>query len=320
VKYSTVAGLDRQISRLVLGSTMFDSEHPSRSFPMLDHFRDSGGNCVDTAAVYGHGAGERAVGAWLTGRGNRDDIVLIGKGACTTACTPDLVTTELHESLQRLRTDHVDIYMMHRDNPAVPAGQFVERLNKHLRAGDIRAFGGSNWSPQRIAEANAYAAEHDLAGFTASSPQFSLGRWNEPPWPGCITATDPATRHWYERSGLALFAWSSQAAGFFTGRYCPAHRTNPGLTDTARFWFNDDNFRRLDRVRKLAAQKGVAPAQVALAYVLCQPEHVFAVAGPLTLGELRDSVAAADLTLTADELRHLNLEDAGDGTPVSSQS
>jgi aryl-alcohol dehydrogenase-like predicted oxidoreductase len=203
---------------------------------------------------------------------------------------------------------------MHRDNPAVPAGQFVERLNKHLRAGDVRAFGGSNWSPQRITEANAYAEEHDLVGFTASSPQFSLGRWNGPPWAGCLTATDPATRHWYEHGGLALFAWSSQAAGFFSGRYSPAHRTVPNHTDPARFWFNDDNFRRLERVRELAARNGVTPAQIALAYVLCQPAHIFAVTGPLTAAELRDSVAAVDLTLTADELRHLNLED---GTPQS---
>jgi aryl-alcohol dehydrogenase-like predicted oxidoreductase len=309
VKYSTVAGLDEQVSRLVLGSTMFDPGQPSHTFTMLDHYRDSGGNCVDTAAIYRDGASERAVGAWLTGRGNRDDIVLIGKGACTTACTPDLVTTELHESLRRLHTDHVDIYLMHRDNPTIPAGEFVQRLNTHLRAGQVRAFGASNWSPQRITEANAYAADHDLVGFAASSPQFSLGRWNEPPWAGCLSATDPATRRWYEHSGLALFAWSSQAGGFFTGRYS---RNDRQLTDTARYWFNDDNFRRLDRVRKLAAQKGVALAQVALAYVLCQPAHVFAVAGPLTVGELRDSVAAVDLTVTADELRHLNLEDAGE--------
>jgi aryl-alcohol dehydrogenase-like predicted oxidoreductase len=302
VKYSTVAGLDRRVSRLVLGSTMLDSERPSYSFALLDHYRGSGGNCVDTAVVYGDGAAERALGAWLAARGNRDDVVLVDKGACTTGCTPDLVTAELHESLRRLRTDHVDLYLMHRDNPAVPAGQFVERLNRHLRAGDISAFGGSNWSPERITEANAYAAGHDLTGFVASSPQFSLGRWNEPPWAGCRTAADPATRDWYERSGLALFAWSSQAAGFFTGRADPA--------GNARFWFNDDNLRRLDRVRSLAARKGVSMAQVALAYVLCQPPHVFAVAGPLTTGELSDSVAAVDLALTAGELRHLNLEDA----------
>ncbi|GAA0921422.1 aldo/keto reductase [Virgisporangium aurantiacum] len=310
MKYSSVAGLDMPVSRLVLGSMMFDPERSAHWFALLDRYRDDGGNCVDTAAIYGNGAGERTVGAWLAERGNRDDIVLIGKGACTTECTPDLVTTELHASLRRLRTDHVDIYLMHRDNPTVPVGPFVERLNEHLRAGEMRAFGGSNWSPARIAEANTYAAEHGLVGFAASSPQFSLGRWSQPPWEGCLTATDPPTRRWYEQSGLALFAWSSQASGFFTGRYSPTDRNASDDTDPARVWFTADNVRRLDRVRELAARRGVPMAQVALAFVLCQPAHVFALTGPLTLDELRDSVAAVDLSLTIDELRHLNLEDA----------
>jgi aryl-alcohol dehydrogenase-like predicted oxidoreductase len=198
---------------------------------------------------------------------------------------------------------------MHRDNPAVPVGRFVERLNEHLRAGEIRAFGGSNWSPRRLAEANAYAAGHGLVGFAASSPQFSLGHWNEPPWEGCLTATDPATRRWYETSGLALFAWSSQASGFFTGRHSPTDGSVAPDTDPARVWYNAGNVRRLERVRELAARRGVPPAQVALAFVLCQPAHVFALTGPLTLGELHDSVAALDVSLTAAELRHLNLED-----------
>src|SRR5829696_5822646 len=129
VKHSPVAGVDKPVSRLVLGSMMFDPGRSAHWFALLDRYRAEGGNCVDTAAIYGNGAGERTVGAWLAERGNRDDLVLIGKGACTTECTPDLVTTELRGSLRRLRTDHVDIYLMHRDNPAVPVGQFVQRLN-----------------------------------------------------------------------------------------------------------------------------------------------------------------------------------------------
>jgi aryl-alcohol dehydrogenase-like predicted oxidoreductase len=301
--------LDTPVSRLVLGSMAFGPDRSAHWFPLLDRYRDAGGNCVDTAAIYGSGAAERTVGAWMAERGNRDDIVLIGKGACTTECTPDLVSTELDGSLRRLGTDHVDLYLMHRDNPDVPVGRFVERLNEHLRAGQVRAFGGSNWSPRRLAEANAYAERHGLVGFAASSPQFSLGHWNKPPWPGCLTATDPPTRRWYATSGLALFAWSSQASGFFTGRHSPADGTVPPDTDPARVWFNAGNVRRLERVRAMATRRGVPMAQISLAYVLSQPAHVFALTGPLTLDELRDSVAAVDLSLTADELRHLNLED-----------
>ena len=314
MRYSTVSGVEKPVSRLVLGSTMLDPGRPAHSFGLLDRYREAGGNCVDTAAIYGYGAGERAVGDWLARRGNRDAIVLIGKGACTTACTPDLVTSELRESLERLRTDRVDVYFMHRDNPSLPAGEFVERLNEHLRAGQVRAFGGSNWSPERIAEANEYAAARGLVGFAASSPNFSLGRWNEPTWPGCHTAVDPAVRRWYERSGLAVFAWSSQAGGFFTGRYGPADRDDRRAADVVRVWFNDGNFHRLARVRELAAEKGATPAQIALAYVACQPANMFPIIGPLTAGELAECLAA-DVALTADELRYLNLETGEPATP-----
>ena len=316
MKYSTVAGLDKPVSRLVLGSTMFDPDQPSHWFPMLDHYRDNGGNCVDTAAIYGNGASERTVGAWLAEtrqpRRHRPDRqgrvhhrVHAGPGDHRTARVPAAPGYRPCRHLPDAPRQ-----------PDRPVGQFVERLNEHLRAGEVRAFGGSNWSPQRIAEANTYAAEHGLVGFAASSPQFPLGRWNEPPWAGCLTATDPATRRWYEKSGLALFAWSSQAAGFFTGRYSPTDRTDPksptrrgsGSTPTTSAGWTGSGS---------GGAGGVPMAQVALAYVLCQPAHVFALTGPLTLGELRDSVAAVGLALTADELRHLNLEDAGDATPAA---
>src|SRR5438874_4289950 len=108
---------------------------------------------------------------------------------------------------------------MHRDDPEIPVGAFVECLNEHLRAGRIRAFGGSNWSPERLQQANDYAREHGLAGFAASSPNLCLAVWNEPQWEGCVSASDKASRAWYAQSQMPLFSWSSQARGFVTGRF-----------------------------------------------------------------------------------------------------
>ncbi|MEZ4634705.1 MAG: aldo/keto reductase [Caldilineaceae bacterium] len=84
--------------------------------------------------------------------------------------TPTTSPRDLHDSLARLQVDFVDLYLLHRDNPAVPVGPIVEVLNEHHKAGKIGAFGGSNWSPARIAEANAYAAANGLKPFVASSP------------------------------------------------------------------------------------------------------------------------------------------------------
>ena len=308
MKYGNVPGVNKPVSRVVLGSSMLDATRLPYSFALLDYFHSNGGNCIDTAAIYGFGKAEQALGEWITHRGVRDDLVLIGKGACSTSCTPDLVTSELDESLDRLQTDYVDIYLMHRDNPGVPAGEFVEGLNERLRAGRIRAFGGSNWTTERIAEANAYAAAHNLVGFTASSPNFSLGLWNEATVADCLTAADLATRLWYESHDVALFAWSSQAQGFFTGRYRPEHRDRPDIADIVRVWFNDDNFRRLARAQELAAAKGGTPNQIALAYVLCQSINIFAIIGSRTIEQIRTSLLALDLSLTPADLRYLNLE------------
>jgi aryl-alcohol dehydrogenase-like predicted oxidoreductase len=198
--------------------------------------------------------------------------------------------------------------MMHSDRPATPVGELIDCLNEHLRAGRIRAFGGSNWSPARIDAANAYAREHNLVGFAASSPNLSLAQWNEPMWPRCLSANDPLSKAWYAARQMPLFAWSSQATGFFTGRYRPEDCVIPSLAPIVHTWFNEDNWQRLERARQLAAQKGVTAAEIALAYVLCQPFPVFALVGPQSIDELREVLPALDIQLSPAEMRWLNLE------------
>jgi aryl-alcohol dehydrogenase-like predicted oxidoreductase len=306
--YGQVDGALMPVSRIVLGSVMVDVDRLPFSFALLDYFFERGGNCIDTAWVYRFGGAEKCVGAWIEKQAIRDRIVLIGKGAAIAQCTPELVTTQFLESLERLRTDYVDIYLMHRDNPNVPVGEFVECLNEHHRMGRIRAFGGSNWTTSRLAEANTYAQAHGLHGFAASSPNFSLAVWNEPTWKDCLSASDPASREWYSRTKMPLFAWSSQAAGFFAGRYNegePDQSTNQVMT---KVWFNEDNFERLRRARELAQAKSVTPNQIALAYVLCESPQVFALIGPENTEELRQCLDGLHLSLSSSERRWLNLE------------
>jgi aryl-alcohol dehydrogenase-like predicted oxidoreductase len=311
MRYGTVTGLPQRISRLVLGTAVLSTDDRDQAFSLLDAYVESGGNAVDTAHIYGvNGSSELVVGQWLSRSGSRPGLTLVAKGACTTSCTPDLVTKELEESLDRLQTDYADIYLMHRDNPAVPAGEFVDVLNQELVRGRIRAFGGSNWRPARIEEANHYAAEHGLTGFGVSSPNFSLGAWNEAQWEDCYTAADLPARRWYESHDIALFAWSSQASGFFTGRYRRDDAGDPGAADVVRVWFNDGNFTRLERARELAGHKGLESTQIALAYVISQRFNAFALIGPHSVAELASSLRAADLTLTPEECAYLNLETA----------
>lgn len=306
MQYGHVAGIDKPISRLVMGTMIFKPDALPLACSLLDYFYEIGGNCFDTAHAY---RCEETVGKWIKLRGVREDLVIIAKGARDEAGTPEGLTAQLMETLETMQLDYVDLYFMHTDNPATPVGDMVECLNDHMRAGRIRAFGGSNWSIERIEAANAYAAAHGLQGFSASSPNLSLAVWNEPMWPGCLSASDATARAWYAQHAMPLFAWSSQATGFFTGRYKPEDAALPWLAPIVRTWFNNDNFRRLERASALAREKGVTATQIALAYVLQQPIPTFALIGPQSIDELRDILPALKITLSPEEMRRLNLED-----------
>ncbi|HYO07767.1 MAG TPA: aldo/keto reductase [Tepidisphaeraceae bacterium] len=304
MKYGAIAGVDKKVSRLVMGC---DNQ---TTFPhaavMFDDFFERGGTTFDTAWIYHGGTMERLLGQWIRHRNVRDQVVVIAKGAHTPLCTPRDLTRQLHESLDRLGTDHADIYLMHRDNPEVPVGEFVDVMNEHRAAGRFSAFGGSNWSLDRVRQANEYAQENGRAGFAAVSNNFSLARMVEAPWAGCVSASDADARAWFERARMPLLAWSSQARGFFVpGRAAPDNRDDAELV---RCWYSDDNFRRLDRVHEMARRRNVLPINIALAYVLNQPFPTFALVGPRQLSETRTTAAALDLELTPDELGWLNLE------------
>jgi len=303
MRYGRITGVEKEVSRLVMG---VDNQHalPHASV-MFDDWLERGGNAFDTAWIYGGGRCEQVLGRWVENRGVRKDVVILGKGAHTPFCTPKDLTAQLLESLGRLRTDYVDIYMMHRDNPEVPAGEFVDVLAGHLLAGRMRAFGGSNWSLARVEAANDYARRKGLPAFAAVSNNFSLAEMIDPVWPGCIASSDPASRAWLAKTRMPLMAWSSQARGFFTERGDPADKSD---REMVRCWHSAGNFRRRERAIEMARRRGVLPIQVALAYVLCQPFPTFALVGPRTLAETRTSLAALDIELAPEDLAWLNLE------------
>ncbi|WP_115849571.1 aldo/keto reductase [Thermasporomyces composti] len=304
MRYGEVPGVGKPVSRLVMG--VDNQTTLAHASVMFDDFVERGGTAFDTAYIYGGGLCERVLGQWIRNRGLRSEVVIIGKGAHTPHCDPESITRQLYESLERLQTDYVDIYFMHRDNPSIPVSEFVDVLDEHLRAGRIRAYGGSNWTLARIAEANAYAERAGKAPFVAVSNNFSLARALDVPWPGCLASSDDESRQWLEKNQLALIPWSSQARGFFTGRAAPDDRSDPELV---RCWYSDDNFERLARARELAAQWNVAPTAIALAYVLHQDFPTFPIIGPRTLAETRSSFEALRVELTPEQVRWLDLRD-----------
>ncbi len=302
--YGSVPHLPKRVSRLVMGVDNQDTL--SHAAAVFDAFHEAGGNCYDTAFVYNDGLNERMLGQWLQVRGVRKDVVVICKGCHPPSVAPDAIGRQLAVSLDRLGLDHCDLYMMHRDDPSVPVGEWVDALNEQAKAGRMTAFGGSNWTTDRVRAANDYAAQHGLQGFSLMSDNFSLARMVSPVWAGCVSASDPASRAWLATAKLPLFAWSSQARGFFTER---AHRDLARNDEEMnRCWAAEDNWQRRDRVLELAERLDVLPINIALAYVLCQPFPTFPLIGPRTLAELRTSLPALGVTLSAEEVRWLNLE------------
>jgi len=300
--YGEVPGLGKPVSRLVMG--VDNQQTLTHAATVFDDFVEQGGTTFDTAYIYGGGRGEKLLGQWLKTRGNRDEVVVIGKGAHTPDCNPEALSRQLLESLDRLQTDHVDIYLMHRDNEEIPVSEFVDVLDEHRRAGRITAYGGSNWSTKRFDEANAYAEQAGRQPFTVLSNHLSLARAYDVPWAGCRHVSDPESQHWLRERQIALFPWSSQARGFFTGRAKPEDRSDEELV---RCFYSDDNFERLRRAREIADARGVEPTAVALAWLLHQPYPVFPLIGPRHLSETRTSLPGLSVSLSPEEVAWLDL-------------
>jgi aryl-alcohol dehydrogenase-like predicted oxidoreductase len=302
MKYGEVAGVNKPISRLALGTMLEGTTFPRADAGVLfDDFYERGGNCFDTAHIYGT---EPIFGDWLQKRGVREDVVVLVKGGHTPDCYPEAITRQFLTSLERLKLDYADIYMMHRDNEEISVGEFIECLNEHVRAGRIRAFGGSNWSLKRVEEANNYAREKGLQGFAAVSNNFSLARMVDPIWAGSISTSDAESRAWLEKNQMPIFSWSSQARGFFAR----GDRNFTADGELARCWYSDDNFERLERVQQMAKERGVTPISVAAAYVLSQPFPTFAIIGPRAPWETRTSIDAFEVELSPEDVKWLNLE------------
>jgi aryl-alcohol dehydrogenase-like predicted oxidoreductase len=315
--YAEFPGMNKRVARLIQGTSEFRLWSPRRVWSILDAVYERGGNTFDTAHSYGNGKAERLLGQWLKAHGRRDEVVIITKGAHPNAdrsrLTPCDITSDLYDSLARLQVDYIDLYLLHRDDPAVPVAPLIETLNEHLAAGRICAFGASNWQHERIQEANEYALAQGLTPFVASSPQLSLAEPIKEPWPGCVMVSGRSAsqaRAWYRQTQMPLIAWSSLASGFFSGRFSPQNLASfTAELDRVclETYCSEENFERLARATALGAAKGLTAAQIALAYVVYQPENVFAIVGSRTAKEFSANVAAIETPLTPQEMNWLDL-------------
>ncbi|MDA0989150.1 MAG: aldo/keto reductase [Verrucomicrobia bacterium] len=316
-----IPGTGLELFPLVLGTGLFGSATPEdEAYAILDAYVQAGGNVLDTASVYaswlpgGTGKSERTLGRWLRDRNLRDAVVLSTKGAHDDNDTGesrmqfDLLENDLAQSLDRLQTDYIDLYWLHRDDPSVPAREILGWLKHFKDQGLIGAVGCSNWTLARIAEANRAATEHALPTFCASQIGWSLAR-TAPVGPAGMLFMDEATRRFHRDQQFPLFAYSSQANGFFSGKYVAGMRPEdrkPGIRPWVIDRYGSDlNYARLERAQTLGKLLGASANQIALAWLLGQPHPVFPMLGPSSAQQVADSLRALQLSLDVRQLAEL---------------
>lgn len=320
MEYSSFPPLTNKVSRFIIGTaSIVASDDNSKDFDRLDAALEVGINVLDTAMGYGRGTTEVALGKYFKERGKRDRFFLISK-ACHPSPWRKRVTTydlesDLNDALAKMGTDRIDLYMLHRDDPATPVGPIMETLNKYIKAGKILACGASNWTTERLDEANAYAAQNGLEPFIVSSPNYSLAQQYKDPWaPGCLTISGPENekvREWYVKNQMPVLAYSSMARGLFSGRITrELFEKSPESIDPVclKAYCGPENFIRLERCEELAKEKGCTIPQIAMAFILDCPMNVFPVIGAETREEMESSIGALEIKLTPAEVEWLDLK------------
>lgn len=319
--YAKLEDIDKKLSRLTYGTTSrIAGDDPEAACDCLYEAYEAGFRTFDTAHLYGNG--EKNFGYWIEKSGLRDQIVILDKGL--NPCyhvEPDeysgrTVREQFAQSLNDLRTDHVEMYILHRDDPSRPVDEIVDTLNALKDEGKVKRFGGSNWTMKRIKEANAYAEKHGLTGFTVCSPCFSLAHFLNDPWGGSVTISGPENadfRKWLIEKKMPVFNYSGLARGFLSGKY----RTDAGIpieecigkAPIMEYYF-PENVERLRRAEILARKYDVSVPQIAIAYLMGQKLDLFPIVAPNGAKHLKEVIDALALCLTEEELRYL--ENAAD--------
>lgn len=301
---------EREVSVIALGTSEFGGTCPeSLGFEFMDAYAELGGNFIDTARVYGdfatpkNGESEKVVGRWMESRRYRGRVFLSTKGAhppLSDMNHPRLSREEIRGdmagSLEDLRTDHVDVYWLHRDDESRPVGDIMETLQGLIEDGSTRLAGVSNWRPKRILEANAYASAHGLTPLCANQPRFSLAEQMTVEDP-TLTAMDAETYRMHLETNMICVCFSSQAKGFFT----KLDQLGPdGLPDKAkRRFLHPDNLAIYERMKKVRQETGLSVGAIALAYLTSQPFPTFALAGASRIEHVLALREAGDAALTA---------------------
>lgn len=292
---------------LNLGGNVFGwTADESTSFQILDAFVDAGGSFIDTADMYSAwvpgntgGDSEKVIGSWIRRTGRRDDLVIatkVAKHPEFPGLSPANVVAALDASLERLGTDHVDVYYAHYDDETVPMADIVGTLSSLVDAGKTRHIAISNFSPERIDEWFAVTEANGLHRAVALQPGYSLADRDY---------ETNGLREAAERHELAVLPYSALASGFLTGKYRPGNEVSSPRAGGASRYLDERGLRILAALDEVAANHQVEVASVALAWLRQRPTIAAPIASASTVEQLPALLASAHLTLEASEMELL---------------
>lgn len=302
------SGLD--LAPLVFGGNVFGwTADEATSFALLDGFVEAGFDAIDTADAYsrwvpGHSGGESEIiiGKWLKARGRRDDVKILTKvgsdmGQGHNDLSPAWIETAVEASLRRLQTDYIDLYQTHWPDPKTPQEETLGALDRLVKAGKVRAIGTSNHSAEQVSEALAISDREGLAAYATIQPHYNL--YSRDTFEGGL-------QNLAVEKGLGVITYFSLESGFLTGKY----KSIDQIAGTKREGMLKDKFDergvRILAVLDAVAQKNEATsAQVALAWLLAQPGVTAPIVSATSTEQLADTLKAATLTLSAEDLAEL---------------
>lgn len=294
---------------ITLGTAPFGTSITRETaFSILDAFLDRGGQVIDTAAVYGMGISERTVGDWLRARGTRSRVMISTKGGhpslpdWSKRITEKDIRLDMESSLRNLDTDCVDVYFLHRDDEGKPVAEIMPILDALVREGKTRLIGASNWTVSRINEANRFAHENGLSEFSVSQIFWNGAVINrEGVHDQTLVAMDSKEHGGYAENRMPVMAYTAQAQGLFS--HIRDHGIEALREDLKRMYLNPCTLERAKRVLRVAAETGVSPTAVSLAYLLHdEAVTAYPILGISRVERLEEALRVFDLTYDAVEL------------------
>ncbi|HVT61257.1 MAG TPA: aldo/keto reductase [Thermoanaerobaculia bacterium] len=303
-----LGSIELDLFPLCLGGNVFGwTADERRSFAVLDAYAGAGGNFIDTADSYsawvsGHSGGESEtiLGRWMGARRNRDQMVIatkVGQFPGLSGLSANTVRAAAEASLRRLKTDRIDLYYAHRDDPNTPLAETLRAFDGLVREKKVRDIAASNFTAERLAQALALSRREQLARYVALQPHYNLVHRAE---------YERELAGLCTREGLACFPYFALAKGFLAGKYRPGAQVESARAEGARKYLDDRGLRILAVLDAIAGAHATTVAAAALAWLLAQPTVVAPIASARTPEQLAELLPATTLRLTDEEKRQLS--------------